>query len=328
MPKNALEHTSRHREEHRVEDETDQIAEWQQKALQPFVDDLSYRNKDLVQEIAKELEDVTKQGSEKHHVSWLDNHEEVAINPADLNYRERPPNQSETDMLLSYTKAAEHLDQDQTQHLSGTIMEAVAHRTARALTEHFPNTSDFSVHHQRPNIADPESYNQLMNAAKFYYAEASSQAENNFQESLKAGEAQSFTYAIDRLRTIEKDIEHTAETAHMPSYLEHIDRDQDFFKAYHNRADALYKVLSQDFQEKYPELTLDPETPEFLEHFREITEDYLHGDRHSLADYISDNRASERANALAHTFDSPYDLNDAYWTHREKIYDSLILQDT
>lgn len=328
MATNTTEHSTNHQEHHQADHAVEQILEWQRQALQPFVNELSYRNQGLVHEISRELADVTKQGSEKHSVSWMDQHEHEPANPADPGYHTRQMNNSEMDIFISYVQAQKHLHENQADHLSGTIMEAVAHRPARALSEHFPNTPDFVSHHQRPDIPDPESYQDLMATAKNYYSESLSQAENYFQRSLQAKDAESLVYAVDTFRTIEKDIEHTATTGHLPSYLEHLGTDEDFFKAYQNRTEALYKLSSQDFQNKYPELRLNPENQEFLQHFRETTKDYLPGDQHSVADYISANWAADTANNLAHTLNSPYHMKDSYVTHREKLYDSLTQRDT
>ena len=323
MARNTTEHSATHQEHHQADHAAEQILEWQREALQPFVEELSNRNQGLVHEIAMELADVTKQGSEKHSVSWMDEHEHEPANPADPGYHTRQMNKSEMDILVSYAQAQKHLDENQTQHLSGTIMEAVAHRPARALSEHFPNTPDFAAHHQRTDIPEPESYQDLMATAKNYYSEALSQAENHFQQSLKAEDAESLIHAVDTLRTIEKDIEHTATTGHLPNYLEHLGTDEDLLKAYHTRGDTLYKSFSQDFQEKYPEHPLDPETREFLDHFRETTKDYLDSDLHNMADLIAQNNAVERAMGTG----SMEEMDRIAFQHRDQIYNSLTSRD-
>ena len=323
MARNTTEHSATHQEHHQVDHAEAQIMDWQREAFQPFVDELSDRNQGLVHEIAMELADVTKQGSEKHNVFWMDEHEHEPANPADPDYHTRHMNKSGMDIFLSYAQAQKHLDENQTQHLSSTIMEAVAHRPARALSEHFPNTPDFAAYHQRMNIPEPESYQDLMATAKSYYSEALSQAENYFQRSLKAEDTDSLIYAADTLRTIEKDIEHTAINGHLPSYLEHLGTDEDFLKAYHTRGETLCKSFSQDFQDKYPEHPLDPESREFLDHFRETTKDYLQGDVHNMADLIAENNAVQKTISATST----EEMDRMVFKHRDQVYDSLTSRD-
>ena len=323
MAKNTADHATTGREHYQIDNAADQIEQWQRQALQPFVDALSDHNRELVHELAMELADVTKQESEKHTVSWMDRHEHEPANPAASNYQPREMNNSERDIYLSYAQAQEHLDDTQIDHLTGTIMEAVAHRTSRTLSEHFPNMSDYAAHHQRTDILEPESYHHLMETARDYYSEALSQAENYFQRSLKGKNTESLVYAVDTLRTIENDIEITATTGHLPSYLEHLNTDEDFFNAYLTRTEALYKLSSQDFQNKYPGLPMDPNSQEFLQHFRETTKDYLPGELHSVADYISANWAADTANNQHRTCDSSSHIKASYDAHTEKIYNSL-----
>ena len=318
MPAEKLEHRTTH------EDEED-LMEWQKKNIRPFITSLNGRNSDLMSELARESMAVTGTDTEKHPTSWLDQHDQKAVHPFSANYEDRELNRSEADILLSYKATADSLDDTQQEFLSMTIVEAMSHRPNSAFTQYFPKqVEDYAVHHGHNAIPDPKSYNSMMQKAHDYYAEALQNAEVLLEKSIKKDSHDPYpiTWAVDNLRVLEQDFERTAANGMLPQYLEHIDTDRELYNAYRHRGNALAESFTQDFKDAHPGIALDPGQPEYVEHFKQTSRDYLPGDVHNVADLLAFNHAIAEANRSQAGFPSQEVLNK-FETLRDSIYQSL-----
>ena len=338
MTTERLDHRTRHQEEHQTEDLTEQR---QREALQPFVTDLIGRNKELTLEFAREFTAVTNPSKDKHPTSWLDDHDEKAVHPFSSQYQERELNRSESDIILSFKKAARHLDSIQTGQLAVTIVEAMSHRTNLIFSQHFPqHADDFAAHHDRGNIPHPQSYNSLMQHAGDYYAEALGNTEQLLKESLKPdadhpldinrdmdSDPYPITWAIDTLRVLEKDMERTAVRGQLPEFIEQINPDEDFLTAYRERGNALAELFSKDYTDTHPDQPLDPADPRYIEHFKQTAVDYLPGDVHNVADLVAHNYAVYKANNFMPKPNSIDELQQKYLQIRDTTYNSLTNND-
>ena len=322
MPRNTLEHQASHRTDHQVED----IADWQKNALQPFVERLSHINPDLTRELQREYEAATGAATTtKEHVSWLDGHDKKTHHPASYRYEERAKNEAESHILETYKDALHELDQDQINFLTATIVEAMAHRPNAYLSEHFPqSTHDFTEHHRYENVPQPESYNAMMDAARDYYKAAMEQTEYLLTEELQSNhewDPYSITWAVDTLRSLEQDLRDTAEHSVFPQYLDTIDESHDFTRRYMERGSTLAEEFSQSFKQHHPDLKLDPESPEYVEHFHKVTEDYSKGDLRNAADYIAYNHGIDKANREGAS--NPQELHDKMGRYRSRTFEEL-----
>ena len=330
MAAERLDHRTRHLEEHQIEDLTEQP---QREALQPFVEDLIGRNRELTLEFAREFTAVTEPNAENHPTSWLDQHDEKAVHPFSEQYEEREMNRSESDIILSFKEAARHLDSVHTEQLTVTIVEAMSHRTNALFSHHFPqNVDDFATHHERDNIPHPQSYNHLMQYAGDYYAQALGNTEQLLKESLKPdaeylddlstdSDPYPLTWAVDALRVLEKDMERTALNGQLPEYSQQIHPDDAFITAYRERANALAESFSKDYINTHPGEPLDPSDPAYIQHFRQTARDYLPGDLHNVADLLTHNYAvikGHRSKAK-----TPEEFRQNYLETRDTLYKSL-----
>lgn len=332
MTAEGLDHRTRHQEEHQTENLTEQ---WQREALQPFVNDLISRNKELTLEFAREFTAVTGPSTETHPTSWLDDHDEKAVHPFSEQYQERELNHSESDIILSFKEAARHLDAIQTDQLAVTIVEAMSHRTNAIFSQQFPQyVEDFAAHHDRGNIPHPQSYNSLMKHAGDYYAEALGNTEQLLKESLKPNaehpldintdsEPYPITWAVDALRVLEKDMERTAVRGQLPEFIEQINPDEGFFIAYRERGNALAELFSKDYTDTHPDQPLDPADPRYIEQFKQTAVDYLPGDVHNVADLVAHNYAVDKANNFMPKPNSIEELQQKYLQIRDTTYNSL-----
>ena len=336
MAAERLNHLTRHQEEHQQEDLTEQR---QREAILPFVEDLMDRNRELTlefsREFSREFAAVTGPNPEKHHTSWLDQHDEKAVHPFSEPYKERDLNHSERDIILSFKEAAKHLDAVHTDQLTAAIVETMSQRPNRIFNQNFPqDVDDFAARHNRGDIPHPQSYNSLMDRARDYYAEALGDTQQLLKESLKPdmdypynmatdSDPYPITWAVDALRVLEKDMERTAANGQLPEYVEHINPDEGFLTAYRARANALAESFSKDYIDTHPGQPLDPADPAYVEHFKQTAKDYLAGDVHNVADLIAHNHGVMEANRSKPNPDSIEELQQRYRDTNERTYRSL-----
>ena len=284
MPRNTMEYSSHRQEEHRTDHEGEFNTEWQLQALQPFVDHLCHRDPELSQEIARELNAALNPTGEKHHVSWLDGHEQK---PDGYNYQERHPTPKENNILMSYLETAHELDDDQREYVSSTLTKALSQRATLTLSENFRKPMDHAASHQDNNVPNPESFNRLMDLAQDHYSKTLSHTEHVLKNSIKLSEdPMVFTKTIDSLIRLEKDMERAA-TGYIPQHLDMATAMDRFADTYIRRGEQLAGPIINDFREAFPEQEPNPTEPDFIQHFQEKTREYLPGDIHNAANHFA-----------------------------------------
>ena len=329
--RNQQDHKQDHRPEGSAEatEATEAIAEWQANALKPFVEHLYERNPNLAWEIARDSAAVTDNDHTKNPTSWLDDHQTEPKHPGSYDYEERAKNQAESDIVLSYQEAAKELTGEQLHHLNMTIVEAMSHRANTTLSHHFPQmTNDYAANHGHPDVAQPQSYNRMMRAATDYYASALQINENLLSKSLKTegpNDPYSITFAVDAFRSLEADMEQTALTGAFPEYIDAMAGDRDYRIALADRASYLLEQVNAQFHETYPDQSITPDNPQYVEHFRESTKDYLPGDLHNAANYLSYHHAI--ATAVREGHQTPKAVAEASEQIMTKTYNSLTGRD-
>ena len=311
------------RPEHRFTDHTEfqaqDIPDWQREAVNSFVEQLNERNPDLTAEIARE---TGAHAATDHQVSWLDHHNGQALHPFHADYSERDLNPAELDILVSYRRATSHMDDVQASQLAITIAQAMTRRPNLALDHHFPDNPD----HQHADVPEPHSHQTLMLAARRYYANALQDTETLLADSLHGDELDAYpmTWAVDTLRTLEKDFERTTTHGDLPSHLDRNPAADDLRRAYHQRGSALAEAFTKDYAARHPDQPLDPTDPGYLQAFHQATAGYRPGDLHSTADQIASAYAVSKTNSA-----NPRPLEglpDDYHETKTAIYRSLTTQ--
>ena len=322
MQRNQADYRQSNVEEHSLSYDEESISEWQTRAIRPFAENLHHRNPELAEELANEYQAVTDQKHVKHPVSWLDDHPSESRHPGEYNYPEREPTLVESQILLSYRDSAHQLDSIQQEHLTATLTEAMSHRPNAVFSTQFPQQTDYAnLHHPNASIPDPASYNNIMRAAREYFASLIQEAENTLSRAFRNQDDHTLTTAVDCLRNAEHNMERSSSTGYLPTYIDTVDGDQALYGAHFARAEVLANAFTQEFATTHPGEHPDPENPDFINLFKEKTKDYLLGDIHNLADHFAYNHAIDAANKSGAK--SPEEMEQHYRQNRETIYQSL-----
>ena len=322
MQRNNTDYRQSHREQHTLDHDEESITEWQTRAIRPFAENLHHRNPDLAKELATEYQAVTTKEHVKHPVSWLDDHPSESRHPAEYNYPERESTLAESQILLSYRDSAHQMDDNQKEHLNATLTEAMSHRPNAVFSAQFPGEANYAnLHHPNTSIPDPASYNNIMRAAREYFASVIQEAENTLSQAFRHQDNHTLTMAVDYLRNAEHNIERTSSTGYLPTYIDSVDGDQALYAAHFARAEALANAFTEEFTTTHPGQHPDPENPDFINLFKEKTKDYLLGDIHNLADHFAYNHAIDAANTSGAK--SPEEMEQHYRQNRETIYQAL-----
>ena len=314
MRRNTLEHTPIHQEEY---DRTENLNEWNQRAVEPFVQHVLNHNPHLAQEIAS----MGDPKADLSQVSWLDRPSDENRWQGHVEYT-RDPTASEHHIFQSYQESRQLLDPVQQQYAAHTIADAMSYRPADNLNQHLPQGTDYAKLHHDGRVPFGASYNSVMETARNYYLAALQAARQSIADGLYHQVQYDMTEGTSDLRKLEHDVRNTALTGHMPDspILHHSHRD--YTAAVEERADIINNAFNSYLQYRFPDRTPTPEEEDYLTVFQQYADQFPQADAETMADHA----AAQYSSLLHQQFrDAPnYNHQPFHYRNQQEIKDQLL----
>ena len=299
MPKNTLEHTAIHQEEY---DRTENLDEWNQRAVEPFVQHVLDHNPHLAQEIAS----MGDPAADLSQVSWLDRPNDQGGWQGHLEYT-REPTASEHDIFLSYQETRQLLDPVQQQYAAHTIADAMSYRPSDNLNQHLPEGTDYAKLHHDGRVPFGAAYNSVMEAARTYYLAVLQTARQSVADGLYHQVQYDMTEGASDLRKLEHDVRNTALTGHMPEspILHHSHRD--YTAAFQQRADIVNNAFNSYLEYRFPNRTPTPNEEDYLTVFQQYADQFPQADAETMANHAAAQYSDllHQQSKEAHSYNDP-----------------------